>query len=298
MLSMSENYSWITETRYLGPAHVLEIEGSNNRVCLGLEVNSEINEVWAQLAIPTPCQLSAGDKVLAMGNNIDELYIIGILDRVSEEAPVEKTLHLSGGSRAQVSGPADEQSIQIYSKKRELLFEYDEKKGKAKVNLETGDIEFVSQKGNINFYAGQDILLSGQAVGITGRSGIVLGILNTLGKIQSAFTLKPRQMNLQSPEIEMEAQQGDFQIGKTSFTGKLFSGNVNVVKLNMDRIETVVQTFIQKAKSVYKTVSELSQLKTGRMRTLVESTFHLKSKKIFMKADEDVKVKADKIHLG
>ena len=282
----------------VGPAAILETDESQKRILLSFEIDSEMSEVWAQIAIPTPIKLTAGDKVLAMGEDLDDLYVIGVLESTPKDTGEEKSLNLQGGTRAQVSGPADKQTIQILSKNREFLFQYDEKTGKAKVNLESGDLEFISQKGNINFYAGQDILMNGKTVGITSRSGLVLGILNTVGKIQSALTLKPREIYLQSPQIEVDAKQGDFQIEKTSFKGKQLVGSIGFVKLTMDRIESVVQTAIQKAKNVYHTVTELSQMKTGRMRTLVESTFHLKSKKVFLKAEEDVKVKGEKIHLG
>jgi len=298
MLRMSEDLPWMTTTRYFGPAGVLEIEELTNRILLSLKIDDDIHEVWAQIAIPAPLKLEPGDRVLAMGEDTDELYVIGILDTAKKEVEKEKSLNLSGGTRAQISGPQDEQTIQIFSNKRELLFEYNEKEGKARINLESGDIEFISQRGNINFFAGQDILLHGKTVGITGQSGIVLGILNTLNKIQSAFTLKPRQIGLQSPEIDIEAIKGNIKIEKTNVTGEQFAGKFNFVNLSMDRFETFAQTVIQKARNVYHTVSELSQFQTGRMRTLVKSTFHLKSKKVFLKAEEDVKVRGEKIHLG
>ena len=55
---------------------------------------------------------------------------------------------------------------------------------------------------------------------------------------------------------------------------------------------------IAKARNIYQTVEELSQVRAGRMRTIVAKTFHFKSKKAFVKAEEDYKIKAEKIHLG
>ena len=47
-----------------------------------------------------------------------------------------------------------------------------------------------------------------------------------------------------------------------------------------------------KAKNVYQTISELSQLKAGRQRTLVDHTCHMKAKKTIYKSETDFKVKA------
>jgi len=172
MLTMKENHPWMTATRYFGPAAVLETDELHDRILLSLEIDSEMTEVWAQIAIPAPLKLEQGNKVLAMGEDLDEIYVIGVLQSAPKELEKKHSLKLRGGTRAQISGLPDEQIIQIYSKKRELLFEYDEKNGKARVNMGTGDIEFISQKGNINFYAGQDILMNGKTVGITSRSQI------------------------------------------------------------------------------------------------------------------------------
>jgi hypothetical protein len=46
------------------------------------------------------------------------------------------------------------------------------------------------------------------------------------------------------------------------------------------------------------TVEGLIQVKAGRMRALLAGTYHFKAKKAFMKAEDDFKVNADKIHLG
>ena len=39
-------------------------------------------------------------------------------------------------------------------------------------------------------------------------------------------------------------------------------------------------------------------LRTGRLRTLVDSTFHFKARKAFLKSEQDFKIKAEKIDLG
>ena len=66
----------------------------------------------------------------------------------------------------------------------------------------------------------------------------------------------------------------------------------------VDRLETLAGTVVEKAKNAYRTVERLAQLKTGRMRTLVDETYQFKSKKAFLKSEDDFKIKGDKIHLG
>jgi hypothetical protein len=292
MSPFTENYPWLTDTRYLGPARVLEIQESGSYIQVQLENASDNKVIRARKAIAG--QLHPGDSVLVMGEDPDHLYIIGLLEQKGVNTSSGNRIVLDGGTQAARDG----QSLKIFSRKKELLFEYDEKNGKAKINLESGDIEFVTRNGNISFAAGKDILLHGQTIGITSRTGMVMGVLDKLGKLKSALTMKANDLQLNSEEVAIEAQKGDLRINETAITGKKLDANFDSSKITTNRLETIAQTIISKAKNMYNTVEQLSQLKTGRMRTLVKNTFHLKAKNSMLKSDEDFKVRAEKIHLG
>ena len=298
MSNIAENYPWMIETRYLGPAQVLGRDDTGNRVRLRLKGALEDAESWATVAINGSADLNPGDTALVIGEDLNDLYIIGILNQKQIKTSPAKKITLQGGTCAEVTEMPGTQTLQVRSKKQELLFEYDEKNGKARVNLDSGDLEFATKNGNIAFVSGRDILLNGDSVGITSRSGIVMGMMDAFGKIRSSITLKPDKMRLSSPNVGINAQCGEIKIDETVYSGKKFSAKVEFSKLVIGRMETVARTVIQKAKNVYETVEQLSQLKTGRLRTLVQSTYHLKSKKSFLKSEQDFKVRAEKIHLG
>ena len=292
MSPFTEAYPWMTETRYLGPARVLEIEEPGAYIQVQMENVHDNNVARTRKAIAGP--LHPGDHVLVMGEDPDHLYIIGILEQQTVNKSSGNRIVLEGGTQAARDG----QCLSVYSRKKELLFEYDEKKGKALINLESGDIEFVTRNGSISLAAGKDILLNGQTVGITSRSGTVVGNLDSQGNLNSALSIKKDELSLESTAIGMTAKQGELRIDETAFTGKNFTANIGLVKIISERLETVIQTVMSRAKNVYRTVEELCQIKTGRMRTLVKNTFHLKSKNAMLKSDEDFKVRAEKIHLG
>jgi hypothetical protein len=81
------------------------------------------------------------------------------------------------------------------------------------------------------------------------------------------------------------------------FAGKLI-GNLSHCLVAAKKLETRAQTIISKMKNMYQSVENLSQLKAGRLKTLVESTVHLKSKSTVLKSEEDFKVRAERINLG
>ena len=96
---------------------------------------------------------------------------------------------------------------------------------------------------------------------------------------------------MDSSEIGIDAERGEFNVEEAKYTGKRLLSKV-------DRLESIAGSVIAKARNIYQTVEELSQVRAGRMRTMVARTFHFKSKKAFVKAEEDYKIKAEKIHLG
>lgn len=292
MSELPEKYPWLTDTRFIGPAHVLEVDESGSVIIVQLNKDFESPEVEAQKAIPG--QLYPGDRVLVLSEDSDHTYIIGILEQKTVAGAEVDRLALDGGTYA----VRDRDSVKVFSRKRELLFEYDEKECKTRINLDSGDLEFVTRNGNINFVAGRDILLNGHAVGITSRNGIVMGIMDKLGKLKSAFTIKENDLHLQSQLVSVEAEKGDLHINESAIRGKRISVQMDSASLTINRLETTAQTIISKAKNMYHMIEQLSQLKTGRMRTIVENTFHFKSKKAMLKSDEDFKIRAEKIHLG
>ena len=294
----TEQLTWMTESRLVGPADVLEVDLAKDRVRLRLAGSEDDIGVWARIAIATDCEFEVGDKALVIGEGPGELYVIGLLGRKRLAPGTTKKLFLDGGAYATAAGPREEQTLRVFSGQNELLFEYDEAKRTARVNVDCGDIEFVARNGNIAFSSGRDVRIQGQSVAITSSSAIQLGTTDAGGEVQAAVSLRNRRIELCGPEISVSAERGNVHIAEADFTGNRFLARYREGKVMVERLETLAQTLIEKAKNVFRTVEELSQLKAGRLRTLVDSTFFFKAKRAYVKTEEDYKIKAERIHLG
>lgn len=265
-MGIAKKLDFIPGTGYFGPARVLEIDDQTGRVCALLRPardTENARKIWAQPAIPHSYQLKWGDTVLAAGDN-DDFYIIGVLGSSANDR-----LTLTSGATAEIVESPEEEKLKVFSKQGGLIFEYDAKTGKSRVDIPEGDLELVTKDGNIDFISAKDI----------------------------RFVSK-NSIDIKSRKMGMTADRGEIHIEDTKYTGKTVSGRIDTVKLIVKRLETIAENMIEKAKNVYRTVEKLSQLKTGRLRTLVKETSQFKSKKAFFKADEDFKIKGDKIHLG
>ena len=271
MSNSAEQLELFTEAGYLGPARVIEYEKDEKfvRILLSCASNSKGGrQVTAHLALPYFYEPHWGDTVLAAGNE-ETFYVIGLLAGHKPLTADARELRLQGGACARVAEFQGEDRLQVFSKAGGLIFEHDAATGKSRVDVPDGDLEFAAPNGNINFVSSEEI------------------------------RFKSRQkVAMNSPDIDIDANRAHINITETHVTGQKFSGSIDNIRLMIDRMETVVNTVIEKAQNSYRFVEGLSQLRTGRLRTLVKATFQFKSKKAFMKAEDDFKIKGEKIHLG
>ena len=299
MFTLSDEISVMQKNKYFGPATVMDINEKEGLVLLRIESMGRDIRTWGRPAIPYPRKSICGETVLAAGEDINAVYIIGLLDGSSAEETVERRVTLKNGAYASVSVNDGAENFQLCSESGELIFEYDPETGKSRLNIQSGDLEFVTKNGNINFISEKDICFtSKQSIEMGSRYGIRLAIINAIGRVISSMSLNPGKVKLSGPELGITAQRGEIHIEDSKFIGSNFSGTFKHAKVIAGKLETLANDVIGRAKNVYKTVEELSQLKTGRMRILINSTFHIKAKRSYLKSEEDFKVIADKIHLG
>jgi Protein of unknown function (DUF3540) len=300
MLSTETQTATLPITKYMGRALVLEIDEFNGLILLQVEDNAySENEVWAESALPINHEFTLGETILCLSENYEKFYIIGILGNNIKSKTYAKVLTLQDGTSAKIEKKLDSEKLQLNSKSGELIFEYDAKSEKSIVKFQSGDLEIVTAKGKIDFISEGDInFLSKQSVKFQSNQEIKLQTANSIGQNLSSISLINKKIKMSSSDLNISSQRGQFYIHNTKYIGNEFSGRIKNVKIVMTKLESIANTVLQKAENIYQSVKDLSQLKTGRMRTLVDSTFHLKGKKVFIKAEEDFKVKGEKIHLG
>jgi len=300
MFNVTELYPKEMSSNYIGPAKVIGFGEQEDIVRLSLATHQEESEAPARITASFIDTLEKGDEVLVAGDVFGDLYVIGLLtSNMNRKVKLEpEKLEIGNGAYAMVDETSESPALKLYSRRNELLIEYDPASEKARINIDSGDLEFMTQNGDIVLNSANNIQLKGQNIELAGRSGIRLGVIDTIGQFVSSFSLRSCKTSLSSARLAITAQQGEFQLKETRFVSSKFLGKVEDSQLIVGKLSTIAKSISVKAKNVYKAVEQLSQLKTGRMRTLVDSTFHMKAKKTFMKSEEDFKVKAEQIHLG
>jgi hypothetical protein len=237
--------------------------------------------------------------VLVAGSLGEELYVVGVLGARSSRGARGRELVMDGGARAEVLGPPGAQRLQVFSAAGEMIFEHDPATGRSRVGVPVGDLEIVTPEGNIDFIAARGVrFFSREAIQLKSLQGIEMAVADPHSDELSSLDLRPGKIGLRGSALAVSAQRGELRIDEAEVAGRTLSGTIAQVKLTMERCETAAGTVIEKARNVYRTVAELTQLRTARMRTLVDQLYLLRSETALLRAEEDFKVDGEKIHLG
>jgi hypothetical protein len=287
----------------LGPARVLEVDEEEGLIQVVVHAPADgqggSRKSWATPALPYDGELGWGDTVLVAGEPNSALYVVGVLKAQTRGKVRGKELVLQSGARAEADGPADAERLKVFAADGELIFEHDPASGKSRIGVPSGDLEIVTRNGNIDFISAEGVrFFSKSAIEMKSLEGIQLAASNARQKTLTALNLQPGRVDLRSAELGIWARKGELRVDEAEIQGEKLFGAIASVKLTMKRCETLVGTVIEKAKTAYRTVEELTQLKTGRLRTLVDGVYQLQSQTALLKAKEDFKVDGEQIHLG
>lgn len=294
MIPILEEISQIRSTKFFGPAKVLDLNNEGTLALLGLEILGEKIETWGRIMMSFSQKISFGDTVLAAGEQINEIYIIGIINSLSVQS-----IKARDGTFVTLDKTQNAEKIQVFSKQNELIFEYDSCSGKSRLNIHSGDLEFVTGKGDISFISEGNIRFKGkQSIELESSNGIKMTVRSFIDKMQSTISLDRIKIKLGSSNLKIASKRADIYIKDSKYIGSNFSATLKQIRFIAGKIESITNDIICKTKNVYNTADELIQIKAGRIRTLVKSALHIKSKNAYLKSEEDFKINAEKIHLG
>jgi Protein of unknown function (DUF3540) len=249
-----------TGSRYFGPGRVLGTAEEAGFVRILLGDLSADREAEARIPVSLPVDPDPGDLVLVAGEARAGFFILAVLERgFTDTAPVSR-LESSEGAVASVEEATETSTIKVFSKRQDLLFEYEPTTEKMRLHVAPGDLE-INVPGSIRFQAGNRVDLVGR-------------------------------------EVNLQAESGTVRIDKMKFIGNRVDGVLKKSRLFIDRAERISKTVIEKSCNVYQTVEQLTQLRTGRLRTKVDSTYHVKARSAYLKAEQDVNVDGQRINLG
>jgi hypothetical protein len=256
-------------------------------------------EIWAEMALAADPDLSPGARVLVAKDGGMRHYVIGVLGAVEAASQSNARVVARDGSSALRVVDGEDERLQIQDRQGRLLFEYRPQSGTAVVSVPEGDLQIRAPGGNIDLVSGRALRLS--AVGPLSMTSVRdLSLTAGGGRRGEGSTLRlaPDDAALTAERLSLRAALGDMVIGRARYRGEQFDANVSRAKLVLGKLECLAERVVTQARSLYQRVEHLHHTSAGRVRTLVQGTFDVRSRRLRLKCTEIAKIDGREIHFG
>jgi len=115
------------------------------------------------------------------------------------------------------------------------------------------------------------------------------------GDLELAAT---QTVRVEGARIEARARDADVTVDRGTLRARRWETVAALAVQTVDVLETRADRVVTRAKNLYQQVEELAQTQAGRVRVVAEGALHLHARRALLKAEEDVKLRGNKIHLG
>lgn len=153
--------------------------------------------------------------------------------------------------------------LSVHAPDGRVLFEYrvDAEGARCVVHAPTQHLELHADEGSISLHAKEEVRISGSEL---------------LGAVEG---------------VQLDADRVRVSARTVQTMADVVQHTVGVVEVTADRV-------LERVKNAYREVEGLSQTRAGRIRHIARGSFQLLGRRTVLKAEEDMKLKGSKIHIG
>jgi hypothetical protein len=263
------------------PATVRELSGEG-RVVVRVSRGGATEQREARLLQLAGYEPAEGDRVLVAVDDDGTTYVLGVLHTSS--AP---RLRLADGSRVEVRGEA----FELRDAEDRLLVRYQD--GAAEVTAPEKDLVLSAPHGRVVMRAATDVAIEA-ARDVTQQAGRRL----ELGSHKARIALEPRGATVESPRLDVRANESHVAIGKTTLVAKTIAVTANRVAQNVERYEIYAEKLVERARDSLREVSGIAESRAGRLKQVVESLYSLRTGRTTLLSKGDTSIDGEHILLG
>jgi hypothetical protein len=107
-----------------------------------------------------------------------------------------------------------------------------------------------------------------------------------------------KSVDLVSDGINVMAGKGIVNIDDALFAGRQLTSHISNVRTFAKSIETVADRLTQKLQHSFRLIQGVDQTKAGEILATVKNLFSLRSRQSAILAEKDIKIDAERIHMG
>jgi hypothetical protein len=207
----------------------------------------------------------------------------------------ELTTRDGASARLEQSGEAE--LLTVRDRAGRLLFQYDAETGRGMLVVPEGDLRLCAPRGSIELIAAHGIrAAAGGELSLSSATAASLSVEGAEAK--SSVRLEGDRATLQGRALTVDAQETDLSLGDARARAGALHASVGSAELAFGTVLRTAGRVIEQADNLYQRVSELCEIKAGRLRALVREGVWIKGEDTTLLARRDVRVDGEHINIG
>jgi hypothetical protein len=209
----------------------------------------------------------------------------------------ETTVTTRDGASARVEQKGDGEVLTVRDRVGRVLFQYDADTGRGVLTMPEGDLRLAAPRGRIELVAAHGIrAVSGGDLELTSATSASLSVEGDEG--ESAVRLDREGTAIEGGALRVRADESDLSLGDARARAGSLRAAVENAEVTFGTLVRSATRVIDQAENLYQRVSELCEIKAGRLRTLVQGSMWMKGEEVTLLAKKDVRVDGEHINLG
>lgn len=223
--------------------------------------------------------------------------------QTAEVQPVGPLVTVSDGTNVALRGEAGAEVLEVRDARGRLLFEHRAGERKSVVHVPAGSLEVRVDEGDLDLVAAGRVRVRGE-LGVELQSAMGVSLRAPLEHESKRAPLEARVdvtsagVRAQGPVLETRAKRATLAAEDAGVVVARLNTAIERATHAVGVLETRAGRIVERAKSTYRDVRDLAQLKAGRIRWVADATVHVFGKRTHLKAEEEVSVQGEKIYLG
>ncbi len=120
----------------------------------------------------------------------------------------------------------------------------------------------------------------------------------TIAGDQGVQLASPKDLTMASQELNVAATKATLNIADLAAVGDQLTSNISKIRIFANTIDSVAERLSQRLKNSFRMIEGVDQTRAGDVLTSVKNLFSMRSRQSAILAKKDMKIDAERIHMG
>lgn len=221
---------------------------------------------------------AAGDRVLVLREEAGA-WVLGVIGSV-RPVIAASAIRTSDGVRARVTD--DGRAMTVESSRGQVLFRHDARTGESTV---VGPSLRIRAESDLSLEASRRVRIEAPQVELGASE-------------QESLTIAEGGTELRSSRLRAIVEEARFSVTQGVIAAERIESAVHKARTFVDVMELRAGRIVERAKESFREVEGVSQTRAGRIRTVAKAAYQVLAERATIKAEDDLELMGEKIHLA